>query len=121
MSSRPICLLIEDMWESVRRVRRYVEGMTENEFKKDDRTTDAVVRNFEIIGEAANRLPDDFKLQYPDIDWIQIVGLRHRIVHDYFGVDLDIIWYIVQHDLQVFEEALQHILESLDHESSGAE
>ena len=119
MSRRPIDLLIEDMWEATRKVRRYVEGMTDEEFKKDERTTDAVVRNLEIIGEAANRLPEDFKLQHADVEWTQIVGLRHRIVHQYFGVDLDIVWHIVQRDLQVFEQALQRIRESLNHESPG--
>ena len=60
---------------------------------------DAVVRNLEIIGEAASRIPGSFRNFHPDIEWRKIVGLRNRIVHDYFGVDLEIIWEIVQRDV----------------------
>lgn len=64
-----------------------------------------MVRNLEVIGEPANRLPGDFKKEHSDIEWAKIVGLRHRIVHEYFGVDLDIIWQIIRSDLPVFEKA----------------
>lgn len=66
---------------------------------EDSKTADAVVRNLEIIGEAARRLPDDFKIEHTEIEWVKIVGLRHRIVHEYFGVDLDIVWQILKNDL----------------------
>jgi uncharacterized protein with HEPN domain len=73
----------------------------------DEKTQDAVVRNLEIIGEAANRLPQEFKVRHADIEWPKIVGLRHRIVHDYFGIDLKIIWRIINEDLRVFKSQLQ--------------
>lgn len=60
----------------------------------DSKTVDAVIRNFEIIGEAANRLSDEFKDKYPSIDWHKIRGFRNRIVHDYAGVDVNIVWVI---------------------------
>ena len=110
MSRRPVELLIEDILEAVEKVERYAEGMTQEAFENDDKTSDAVVRNLEIIGEAANRLPDDFKAKYPDIEWAKIVGLRHRIVHEYFGVDLDIIWHILQNDLPLFKKMLSSII-----------
>jgi uncharacterized protein with HEPN domain len=65
-----------------------------DEFSKDNRTIDAVIRNFEIIGEASNLLPDEIKDKYPQIDWHRIRGFRNRVVHDYFGVDLQIVWKI---------------------------
>ena len=65
------------------------------------------MRNLEIIGEAANRLPQEFKAQFADIEWPKIVGLRHRIVHNYFGIDLKIIWRIINEDLRVFKAQLQ--------------
>ena len=68
-----------------------------------------MVRNLEIIGEAANRLPDSFKGGHSEIEWIKIIGLRHRIVHEYFGVDLGIIWEIVQRDLPAFKRQLGNI------------
>jgi uncharacterized protein with HEPN domain len=64
------------------------------EFLDDSKTLDAVIRNFEIIGEAANRLPDNFKDRHTNIDWHLIRGFRNRIVHDYFGVDYLIVWEI---------------------------
>jgi len=65
-----------------------------DEFVHDSKTVDAVIRNFEIIGEAANRLPEEFKDEHPDIDWHRIRGFRNRIVHDYVGIDYSIIWQI---------------------------
>jgi uncharacterized protein with HEPN domain len=68
--------------------------MTFEEFQIDNKTIDAVIRNYEIIGEASNLLPDEIKEKYSEIDWYRIRGFRNRIVHDYFGVDLQIIWKI---------------------------
>ena len=73
--------------------------MSFEEFSRDNRTIDAVIRNFEIIGEASILLPDDIKDNYPDIDWHRIRGFRNRIVHDYFGVDLQIIWKIIHEQI----------------------
>ena len=109
MSKRPVDLLIEDILEAVEKIERYSEDMTQETFENDDRTIDAVVRNLEIIGEAANRLPDDFKTEHSEIEWTKIVGLRHRIVHEYFGVDLYIIWHILQNDLPLFKKMLNSI------------
>jgi len=68
--------------------------MTYEQFLNDSKTVDAVIRNFEIIGEAANRLSDEFKDKHPDIDWHKIRGFRNRIVHDYMGIDYSIVWQI---------------------------
>ncbi len=94
MSKRQPNLLIEDIIESGKKILKYTEHLTLEEFVNDSKTVDAVVRNFEIIGEAANRLPEDFKELYTDIDWHRIRGFRNRIVHDYFGIDYSIVWEI---------------------------
>ena len=112
MSKRPVVPLIEDIWEAIEKIERYTSGMPRKSFEEDEKTTDAVVRNLEIIGEAANRLPDSFKGEHPEIEWIKIIGLRHRIVHDYFGVDLGIIWEIIQRDLPAFKQQLRDIRSS---------
>ena len=106
MSNRPIHLLLEDIFEAAEKVIRYTDGLAYETFTKDDKSIDAVVRNLEIIGEAVRRLPEDFKEKYPDVEWEKIVGLRHRIVHDYFGIDLEIIWRILQKDLPEFRNIL---------------
>lgn len=94
MSKREPFLLIEDMLESATKILDYTQNLSFEEFTQDSKTIVAVIRNFEIIGEAANRLPEDFKNKYPDIDWYRIRGFRNRIVHDYFGIDYGIVWEI---------------------------
>ena len=94
MSERTPRLLLEDIQESAEKILEYTKDFTFDEFSKDNKTVDAVIRNFEIIGEASNLLPDEIKDKYSEIDWHRIRGFRNRIVHDYFGVDLQIVWKI---------------------------
>ncbi|HQU91442.1 MAG TPA: DUF86 domain-containing protein [Pyrinomonadaceae bacterium] len=86
------------MLESARKIQRYTAGMT-FEFVADEKTVDAVVRNFSIIGEASSRLPEDFRDSNSQIDWPRIRGFRNRIVHNYFGVDHSIVWSIIENFL----------------------
>jgi uncharacterized protein with HEPN domain len=83
--------------------------MSFEEFLKDSKTIDAVIRNFEIIGEATNRLPDEFKEENPSIDWHKIRGFRNRIVHDYMGIDFGIVWDIRSSYLATLIESLKKI------------
>jgi uncharacterized protein with HEPN domain len=94
MSKREPRLLIEDIIDSGKKILEYTENMTFDEFVNDNKTVDAVIRNFEIIGEASARLPENFKEAHPEIDWHRIRGFRNRIVHDYFGIDYSIVWEI---------------------------
>ena len=82
MSKRDTSLLLEDMLESANKIQRYITGMTYDSFINDDKTADAVMRNFEIIGEVANRIDPDFQTKNPEIEWKRIRGFRNRIVHD---------------------------------------
>jgi uncharacterized protein with HEPN domain len=106
MSERPVDLLLDDIFQAIERINEYTEGLSSEAFSKDQKTIDAVVRNFEIIGEAANRLPDDFKESHSDVEWNKVVGLRHRIVHEYFGIDIQIIWQILRKDLPSLRQKL---------------
>jgi len=83
--------------------------MSFEDFSNDRKSIDAVTRNLEIMGEAANRLPDEFKESHSDVEWHKIVVLRHRIVHEYFGVDLQIIWRIIRKDLPELHRSLSRI------------
>lgn len=94
MSKRQPALLVEDIIESGKKILQYTKDLSFDEFINDSKTVDAVIRNFEIIGEAANRLPEEFKDQYSSIDWHRIRGFRNRIVHDYFGIDYSIVWEV---------------------------
>lgn len=94
MSKRDALLLLEDIIESGNKILNYTADLSFVQFIKDSKTADVVIRNFEIIGEAAKRLPEDFKEKHADIDWHRIRGFRNRIVHDYFGIDFSIVWQI---------------------------
>jgi len=96
MSKRDILLLLDDMLQSGQKIKLYTKDHDYNSFVADDKTVDAVVRNFEIIGEAANRIDPDFRDKNPEIEWKRIRGFRNRIVHDYFGIDYEIVWSIIE-------------------------
>ena len=112
MSRRTVEVLLEDMWEAIEKIERYTKGVDQETFQVDDKTVDSVVRNLQVIGEAANRLPGEFKASHSDIEWTRIVGLRHRIVHDYFAIDLGIVWEVVTRDLPDFKDKLRHLREA---------
>jgi len=90
----------------MQKIARYVAGMERAAFLADDKTVDAVVRNVEIIGEASKQLPDDFKTHYPQVPWQQMAGMRNRIVHDFAGVDLELVWEVVTKSLPVLEKQI---------------
>jgi uncharacterized protein with HEPN domain len=113
MSDRPVKLLVEDILEAIGKIEDYTASLQKTDFLNDEKSIDAVVRNLEIIGEAANRLPKDFKEQNINIEWRKIVGLRHRIVHNYIGIDAEIIWQIIQVDLPSFKSKLQEVNQNL--------
>lgn len=109
MSRRDSDLLIEDILESINKIFKYTKGLDFESFENDDKTIDAVIRNFGIIGEAANRLHPDFKVQNSGVDWNRLRGFRNRIVHEYFGIDLEIVWNIIVEDLKVLQEEIDNI------------
>lgn len=109
MPKRDPDLLIEDMLTAIHKIGRYIEGMEQESFRQDEKTIDAVARNLEILGEAARQLPDDFVSRYPDLPWRQIAGLRNRVVHEYFGLDLGIIWQVIRYDLPPLQIQLEKL------------
>jgi uncharacterized protein with HEPN domain len=96
MSKRDTLLLLDDMLQSAQKIKQYTKGFDYTGFLSDNKTIDAVVRNFEIIGEAANRIDPDFRDRNPAIEWKRIRGFRNRIVHDYIGIDHEIVWNIIE-------------------------
>ncbi len=113
MSKREPKLLLTDILNSVEKIKSYTESYTFDTFIQDSKTLDAVIRNFEIIGEAANRLPEDFKDSYENINWFRIRGFRNRIVHDYMGIDFQIVWTIIDKDLDHLASDITAIVETL--------
>jgi len=101
---------LDDILEAIEKIRDYTELMSFESFYNDPKTIDAVNRNLGIIGEAANRLTDEIKCKYPNIEWHRIIGLRNIIIHDYTSVDLEIIWDIVKNKLSLLEKQVKEIL-----------
>lgn len=99
MSVRTDSELLNDIISSIEKIESYCSDMSYSDFLKDNKTQDAVIRNIEIIGEASGRVTDDFKLKNNNIPWIKIKGTRNRLVHDYSGLNLDILWNIIKDDL----------------------
>ena len=99
MSKREPQLLIEDIIEAASKILKFTKDMDFETFSRDEKTMDAVVRNFEVIGEASNHLPNEFKKLHTNIDWKRIIGFRNRIIHEYFGIDRSIVWNITQNYL----------------------
>ena len=112
MSKRESGLLLEDILDSITKIKAYTAGYFFEDFINDTKTTDAVIRNFEIIGEAANRLPDELKDKHAHVNWFRIRGFRNRIVHDYMGVDYTIVWQIIENDLDSLYDEISKIRET---------
>jgi uncharacterized protein with HEPN domain len=108
MSSRDDKLLVEDILEAANKILKYTEGMNFDTFLNDEKTIDAVVRNFEIIGEASSRLSENYKASKNDIPWNRLKGFRNRLVHEYFGVDYMILWTIIQDELEILLYTIQN-------------
>lgn len=105
---------LEDIIEAIGKIDRYATGYTRETLAADDKTLDAVIRNLEIIGEAVKNIPDDIRASYPEVEWKRIAGLRDILIHQYFGIDHDIIWDILQNKLPTLATQIKRILESLD-------
>ena len=110
MSKRDDILLLEDINESCDKIFRYIENMAYEDFINDEKTIDAVIRNFEVIGEAANRLSDDIYREYNKVKWRQIIGLRNRLIHGYFGIDYKIVWTIIGDNLTEFQKQIKSMI-----------
>lgn len=97
--------------DSIILIEKYTENISFKEFEKDRKTIDAVIRNFEIIGEASNKLPKEFREKYPRVVWKSIIGLRNVLIHEYFGVDIEAVWENINQKLPELKKQKKSILE----------
>ncbi|MCK5148318.1 DUF86 domain-containing protein [bacterium] len=110
MSEREDRVVIQDLNEAVDRIISYTLKMEYDDFLQDFKTQDAVIRNIEILGEAVKLLSNELKRNYPDIPWKDIAGTRDKLIHDYFGVNIDIVWDIARNEILTLSAQLKNIM-----------
>lgn len=101
---------INDMIKSISLIFQYTKDLNFETFSKDQKTIDAVLRNFEIIGEAAKHVPEEIKTKYQDIEWKNVAAMRDFLAHEYFGISIKIIWDTIHKDLNILDAKLKNIL-----------
>jgi uncharacterized protein with HEPN domain len=113
MSKRDPCLFFGDILEAIERIEEYTANYEFEDFVRDRKTVDAVLRNLEVMGEAARYVPEEIKERHADVPWKRIIGLRNVVIHHYFGVDLNIVWTIVRLQLPDLKKSVEKIVEEL--------
>ena len=114
MSKRNNILLLEDIQEAIQDVETFTFGITYDEFAADKKTFNAVIRSFTIIGEAANRISVDLTTAYNEIEWHKVISFRNRLVHEYFGIDYEMVWQVTKNYLSKLKDYIITILNELN-------
>ncbi|ORJ62522.1 HepT-like ribonuclease domain-containing protein [Geothermobacter hydrogeniphilus] len=101
---------LQDICDAIVDIRNFIKGMDQKAFSGDKKTVNAVIRSLEVIGEATKKIPPETRLMAPEVPWAEMAGMRDKLIHEYFGVDLDIVWETVQHDLTGLESEIKSLL-----------
>lgn len=112
MSERSINLYCLDIMDSGNAIIEFVKGLSFEEFKNDRKTCSAVIREFEVIGEAVGKMADVLNRLRPDVEWQDIKDFRNLLIHEYFGIDMEIVWQIIKEDLPTLMDAIKEVLSS---------
>ena len=107
-------LFVRDIIAAMQAIEQFVEGLSLDEFKEDDKTSSAVIRKFEIIGEATKHIPEFVKGKYPDVPWKRMAGMWDRLIHAYFGVDYQLVWDAIKLEIPELKPRLEKILTELE-------
>ena len=108
---RELSTYFEDILVSISKIERYTNGMSKESFKQNEMVMDAVVRNLEVIGEAVKKIPEDIKLEYDTVSWRKIAGLRDILIHEYFGVNINIIWDVIENKVHELKSVVSELFD----------
>ena len=106
---RKIKLYVQDIIISIGKIEKYTKGFKFEEFIKYEKTIDAIVRNLSVIGEAAKNIPEEVKRKYPQIPWREIIGMRNKVMHEYFGVEEQVLWKTIKDDIPVLKVMIKKL------------
>ncbi len=107
-------LFVKDILDAIDKIEEFVGNMDYGEFIKDDKSSTAVVKKIEIIGEAIKNIPKDVRVKYKAIPWKDIVGMRNKITHNYFKIDYEIVWNVVKEKLPALKIQIEQLLKEMD-------
>ena|SRR3989338_5582878 len=107
-------VFLKHMLESIEKIEEYAKELTKEKLAKDTKLQDAVIRRIEVLGEATKNLSEEFRAKHQGVKWTEIIRTRDKIIHHYFGVDLDIVWDIAKKDLPKLKKGISEILKELE-------
>ncbi len=111
-------IFIKHILDSINKIENFVKGFSKEHFFKDEKTQDAVIRRIEVIGEAVKNIPSAFRDNYPEIPWTKIAGMRDKLMHHYFGIDLETVWKVVNENIPQLKKDMEEILQKENNLSS---
>jgi len=115
--SRNIALYVKDILQNMEDAEDFIRGISYERFADDKKTLNAVLRSLEVIGEAAKHVPDEIREKYNDVPWREMAGMRDKVIHFYFGVDKEVIWFVVRDRIPVIKSMIMKIIEDLEEQN----
>ena len=112
---RDCILFIEDILDAIRKIEMYVAKLSFEEFSNNSMAIDAIIRNFEVIGEASKNIPKRIKEKYPNVEWKEATGFRNVLIHNYFGIDVESVWDTLNNNIPILKKHVEEVLASERH------